>query len=155
MTTMTVWNLWNNRNNLVWNNKSSGASGIISLAADSLSQWQHARSLSVSQRRMSIPNIAIRWTKPEAGWHKCNVDAAVFSHENCIGIGCIVRDEDGLMVAAKNSKVRGDADPAIAEAISCREALSWLKYLGFNKVVIDSDAQVVVQAMLSEKEDFS
>ena len=155
MTTMIVWNLWNNRNNLVWNNKSNNAYWIISLAVNNLSQWQHARIMSNSQRRMTITNISTRWTKPEARWHKCNVDAAVFSHDNCIGIGCIVRDEDGRMVTAKNSKVCGDVNSATAEAISCRKALSWLKYLGFNKVIIESNAQVVVQAMLSAKEVFS
>ena len=67
MTTMTVWNLWNNRNKLVWNNKRSSASGIISSAANILSQWQHARLFSVSQRRISISNTSPRWTKPESG----------------------------------------------------------------------------------------
>ncbi|XWS37565.1 hypothetical protein CRYUN_Cryun19dG0054500 [Craigia yunnanensis] len=102
---------------------------------------------------MSTFNISPRWTKPKLEWYKCNVDAAVFSHENCIGIGCIVKDEADQMVAAKNSKLRGDVDPVIAEAISCREALSWLKSLGFNKVVIKLDDQVVVQAKLGAKED--
>ena len=83
------------------------------------------------------------------------MDAIVFSHVNSIGIGCIVRNEFGQMVAAKNTKLRGDADPVTAEAISCREALSWLKPLGFNKVVIESDAQVIVQAMLDSMEDLS
>ena len=155
MTTMTVWNLWNNRNKLVWNNKRSSASGIISSAANILSQWQHARLFSVSQRRISISNTLPWWTKPESSWYKYNVDAVVFSHVNSIGISCIVRDEFGQMVVAKNTKLRGDANPATAEAISYREALSWLKSLRFNKVVIESDAQVVVLAILGSKEDLS
>ena len=34
------------------------------------------------------------------------MDAVVFSHVNSIGIGCIVKDEFGQMVAAKNTKLR-------------------------------------------------
>ena len=67
----------------------------------------------------------------------------------------MVRDENGAMVIARNERIRGMLDPAIAEVMSCREALSWLKSLGLNKVILESDAQFVIQSILNPKVDVS
>ena len=59
------------------------------------------------------------------------------------------------MISARNAKLRGPLDPAIAEVMSCREALSWLKSLGLNKVILEFDAQLVIQSILGSKVDGS
>ena len=81
------------------------------------------------QHHRSETDLSVRWTKPEAGWLKCNVDAAIFNQEGYIGFGCVIRNEEGVKVAAKNGILYGVLDPAMAEAMSCREVLSWLKSL--------------------------
>ena len=64
------------------------------------------------------------WRKPCEGWFKCNTDAAVFEHKGYIGYGSMVRDDNGKMVTAKNELFWGVFNPALIEAISCKEALS-------------------------------
>ncbi|XVF30864.1 hypothetical protein REPUB_Repub16aG0094500 [Reevesia pubescens] len=54
------------------------------------------------------------------------------SKQRSLGYGCIIRDDQGGMIAAKNGLSTGIMDPLLAEAMSCREALSWLKDFHFN-----------------------
>ena len=41
------------------------------------------------------------WRKPDIGWLKCNVDAVVFFQQDIIEYGCVIRDEQGYLIAAK------------------------------------------------------
>ena len=52
----------------------------------------------------------------------------------------MIRNEDEAVVAAKNGILYGLMDPTVAEALSCREALNWLKSLNITKVIVESNA---------------
>ena len=67
----------------------------------------------------------------------------------------MIRNEDGFPVAAKNGWLHGPLDPSMAEAMSCRESLKWLKASGFKNVVLDMDALNVFNAMVRTNRDFS
>ena len=155
MTTMLLLSLWNSRNELIWNGRRKSSSWTFNAAIHTLIQWQHARLHPIPQGLNRAISSPVRWTKPASSWVKCNIDAAVFNQIQCIGIGCVVRDENGAMVIARNERIRGMLDPAIAEVMSCREALSWLKSLGLNRVILKSDAQLVIQSILNLKVDVS
>ena len=59
----------------------------------------------------------------------------------------MIKNGQGLLVAAKNGLMHGPLDPMMAEAMSCKETLSWLKYLGHNKIVLELDALNVFNAL--------
>ena len=40
----------------------------------------------------------------------------MFNQFQCIGVGCVIRDENGVMITARNAKIHGLLDPAIVEA---------------------------------------
>ncbi|XVF52569.1 hypothetical protein PTKIN_Ptkin05aG0029000 [Pterospermum kingtungense] len=64
------------------------------------------------------------------------------------GYGCIIRDSEGGFIAGRSAvKVSSVLIPSIAEALSFREALSWLKSLHFSSVIVESDAVSVVNAL--------
>lgn len=67
------------------------------------------------------------WRKPGEGWIKINTDAACMMDTNQVGVGCVVRDEHGSFLRARCNKVQGRLQPREAEAISLKEALSWMK----------------------------
>ena len=46
-------------------------------------------------------------------------------------------------------------DPAIAEAMGCRDALSWLKNQNYSRVILELDAQQVVHALNGSNIDLS
>lgn len=88
--------------------------------------------------RYKREGVAI-WQKPLQGWLTCNVDAAVKLHESNSSFGCVLRNDDGIFVAAYGGKLEGIVDPKIAEAMTFREALSWLKNRNSSQVYIELD----------------
>ena len=81
---------------------------------------------------------------------KVSVDAATFNEENSYGIGMVARDDRGQMIQAQTVCQAGLIAPEHAESMAIKEALSWIKDKGWQKVVLDSDFLVVVQAIGSK-----
>ena len=46
-----------------------------------------------------------RWVSPVFPWYKVNVDAAVFAHLGMVGIGVIICDHEGFVVAALSKRL--------------------------------------------------
>lgn len=89
-----------------------------------------------------------RWVSPPQGWVKINVDAAIFTEPGgSIGIGSVIRDENGGFVCARNQKIELLVHPREAEAIGLKEALSWTKELGFKQCIFETDAKLVADAI--------
>lgn len=89
----------------------------------------------------------ITWIRPSEGVVKCNVVAAVVDLFSCFGYGCVVHNSFGVVLDAIFGKFRGSFCPSLAEAISIREALSWMHNLGYSNVVVESDVMVVIDAL--------
>jgi signal transduction histidine kinase len=68
--------------------------------------------------------VAPLWQKPSAGKVKTNWDAAIDVQHKCMGVGVIIHDDVGAVVAAMCSKVPYITDPALAEAIALWKAVS-------------------------------
>ncbi|XP_030483709.2 uncharacterized protein LOC115700281 [Cannabis sativa] len=68
---------------------------------------------------------------------------------------CISRDASGHALEAISCCKPGTVTPEIAEAMGVREALSWLKKKGWNRVTIETDYLTVVQAIRSPLPMFS
>lgn len=98
---------------------------------------------------------AVSWVKPAANSVKCNVDAAVFQVSSRVGFGLVLRNEAGGFIAAKAGSFPGLVDPFIAEALSCREALSWIKERDMQNVIIETDCLLVFLALSREVSDCS
>ncbi|KAF2304795.1 hypothetical protein GH714_037997 [Hevea brasiliensis] len=87
------------------------------------------------------------WFKPRPGFVKCNCDAAIFQHSDCIGGGWVIRDEEGQLVNACHICLCGPNDSAVAEALSFREVLSWVKRNKLYNVILELDSLQLVKAI--------
>ena len=54
---------------------------------------------------VSRPPQFVKWCPPEQNILKVNFDGAVFREENSIGVGVIIRDTDGQIIASMVEKV--------------------------------------------------
>lgn len=80
-------------------------------------------------------NISLyKWRKPIHGWVKVSIDAGR-------------RDYLERVIASRSILFLGSGNSLVAEAMSCREAFSWLKQQGFNNVILEMDALIVVNAL--------
>uniref|UniRef100_A0A803PCZ5 Reverse transcriptase domain-containing protein n=1 Tax=Cannabis sativa TaxID=3483 RepID=A0A803PCZ5_CANSA len=85
--------------------------------------------------------------KPENNHIKINVDAALFLQENSYGFGIVARDSSGHLIEAKTGYYEGNLDASTVEALSIKEALSWIKSMNWQNVEIESDNMISVQGI--------
>ena len=87
----------------------------------------------------NVVHGAVCWERPLVGWAKCNVDATVFHSQSLVNYGCVVRNSEGIFLAASYDRFLGNFGAREAEALGVREALSWLKNLHLPRVIIEMD----------------
>ncbi|XP_031090962.1 uncharacterized protein LOC115995954 [Ipomoea triloba] len=73
----------------------------------------------------------------------------------CGGFGAVIRDHLGTFVAAKSDTIGCVRDPLLAEAMAIKEALAWVKELGHNNLIIETDCLNFCLAFHSRTLDFS
>ncbi|XP_074347622.1 uncharacterized protein LOC141686487 [Apium graveolens] len=86
------------------------------------------------------------WSKPPEGWIKINIDVACYTGRDNIGVGCVVRDDRGVFQRARSNQIGGLRKPREAEALSMREALSWVKGRRASKYIFETDSKLLVDA---------
>ena len=57
--------------------------------------------------KVARPKENLKWVPPPQGWFKANVDGDIFKETNKVGIGVVVRDSQGWVLAALSEIVEG------------------------------------------------
>ena len=119
--------------------------GVKEGAMNMLSDWSKAQQ-EVGRKRVAVHTSSRYWCKPPQGWFKVNIDAARFEDSNCIGVGAVIRNDQGAFVGARCQRIGVLLQPREAEAVSLKEALSWVKKMGIKKCVFATDAKQLSDA---------
>lgn len=141
---MVCWKIWEARNQKLWNNIVISPSATFEDARAFLSTWRSFHQTHMKGVRQST---TAKWIKPPSGWLKMNTDAAIDIQGKKVGLGLVLRDSEGSLVAAVATNWSGDYHPKIAEPISVSEALKWLKDRRLNHVQIETDSLLVIQGL--------
>ncbi|KAK9042916.1 hypothetical protein V6N11_071269 [Hibiscus sabdariffa] len=88
-----------------------------------------------------------RWSPPATGLIKANFDANFDIGSLSSVSGIIVRNEEGLIMAAGIYPNRFVANPELAEAVACEQTLIFLKDLGFRRAVVEGDSLSVISKL--------
>ncbi|XP_012087681.1 uncharacterized protein LOC105646438 [Jatropha curcas] len=144
---MILWALWSARNKRVWNFQFVNPSSVVQMAGRVLNEWSNHRA---KPPRLGVGNPANRaWSRPPTGFLKINLDASVFSGGTVAGVGLVCQNSFGEFIAAKTMLLHGQFNALHAEALSVREALSWIKAKAWSSIIVESDALMVVNAINS------
>lgn len=114
--------------------------GIQAMAMNMLNEWRQ-KCVNSSKVAVTTTGGSRRWCRPQLGWIKVNTDAAVFMEWNTTGVGSVIRDDCGQFIRARNQKLQALYSPREVEAIGLKEALSWVKNLGYKRCVFETDAK--------------
>lgn len=71
-----------------------------------------------------------RWTIPALGHVKLNWDTAICSQRGLIGLGVVVRDHEGAVLAVRSRVQDGFFEPLVAEAWAAGQAVQFGKEMG-------------------------
>lgn len=99
-----------------------------------------------NQSRSQVP----RWIAPPAGVVKINVDVAVRKQGNVGAAAAVCRSDAGQYLGASALVMLGSSDPAVLEAVACREALTLARDLHLTRIRVDSDCLEGIKCMEGE-----
>ncbi|XP_045831364.1 uncharacterized protein LOC123922710 [Trifolium pratense] len=141
---MISWSLWRKRNLQLWEQKTESTTQVIGRANGTLQAWQQARQpADIAHPRQQQVQVT-PWQPPPLNFVKCNLDAAIFAHEQRIGMGACLRDDKGSFILAMTAHEDVVMTAQEAEAWSLYQGIQWVASLGYNKVVFELDCKIVV-----------
>lgn len=129
-----LWFVWKARNDLVWNGKQFVPSGVAIAASSHMEAW--SRATTQADRGLGTAPSGVN---PELTSRRCYVDATLFARRGVAGIGLVLVNEEGLVMAAKSIMLQSTMDPYFAEVMAVKEALTWIKAKGWREVRVYSD----------------
>ncbi|XP_042942878.1 uncharacterized protein LOC122277061 [Carya illinoinensis] len=156
MIAATMRMLWLRRNELVFDKKFRSPRSVIRDSKESLQEYQAANQM---LKRGNNLAMAVRqgqhWEVPREDFVKTNWDAAVDLKNKKVGIGIIIRDENGDVLVAACGRRKYLHHPATAESLALRRAAEIYTELNYTKVILEGDAKGVIEAVNREAEDLS
>ena len=95
------------------------------------------------------------WRCPQAELVKISFDGAVFSASNMSGIGVVIWDSNGAVLASCSQKIPQAYKAEVIEALAALKALSFAFELGFCSAILEGDSLGLIQALKSEERSLS
>ena len=111
-----TWRIWANRNASRVGSPSLPLSQICKDALEQLNEFQAAIILSLL---IAIVSHLTHWLPPPLLQLKANCDGAIFNGLDCAGLGIVIRNSKGLVIAALSEKV------TLPPSMEDLEALAW------------------------------
>nr|XP_016486413.1 PREDICTED: uncharacterized protein LOC107806707 isoform X1 [Nicotiana tabacum] len=97
---------------------------------------------------MGRPVKYCTWKKPEFGWIKLNTDGSIDRKNS--GLGCLLRDDEGVPLCACISKVPCD-DIFLVELLAIWRGLTLAASIGIKMIWVESDSMSAVKAINKEQ----
>ena len=134
---MQAWQIWNQRNRVVYEEKFHDSGWFITRARELLEDFRTAQ----DQMRTELARQPTQdtWQPPPQSVFKLNFDAAVFSGPSSSGFGAIIRNEKGKAMAAMAAKGPEVFCSTEVELLTCRKAIEFAVDADFSELVIEGD----------------
>ena len=96
-----------------------------------------------------------RWRPPQSGFVKVNFDGTVFDNSNSSGVGAIIRNHSGDVMASCVEKLNQAYKAEEIEALAALKALQFTYDLGFQNAILEGDLLGLIQALKAEDHNLS
>ena len=91
------------------------------------------------------------WLPPLPSVYKVNFDGATFPDIAATGLGVVVRDLEGLVIAALSERIHLPPTVATLEALACRRSIVFAIELGLQDVVFEGDSEVIFKLLTAKQ----
>ena len=91
--------------------------------------------------------ITFRWLPPPTGWVKVNFDRATFKEKSLAGLGCIIRNEKGLVMAAFTQIIPLPTLVEMVEVLAMRSAIGFAQELSLDQVILEGDSETIIRVL--------
>ena len=142
----TVWTIWTQRNQVCSQQPCCSLNHLSQLAAERFTEFRAIFPPTPPSR----PRIRTRWKPPPVDIFKINFDGAVFAEENCSGVGVIVRNREGLVIATMSEKIPQILQPTEIEAMAATRALEFAREVGISEAILEGDSLLVIKVLATK-----
>uniref|UniRef100_A0A803MF03 RNase H type-1 domain-containing protein n=1 Tax=Chenopodium quinoa TaxID=63459 RepID=A0A803MF03_CHEQI len=144
-----AWAAWSFRNSVAFNNPwrciISGALGITKLACD-----YKKYNAAVGGAQNSVFASHNSWQLPSVGRVKVNTNVVMIAGFG-VGLGAVIRDGGGQILAVGVKRYHGEFAVKLAEAMAARWGLALAQKLGVSRVELEGDASSVITAVKQQQ----
>lgn len=135
-----AWFLWFHRNSFTFGGELKDIPTLLVSVSRCLEEWKH-KVVVAKQKR---PRDGGVWKAPSSGWVKINFDGALFADQCSSRAGVVIRNDEGLVLAAMSSKEQSLKDPVLIEGLAVLRAISLAIDLGYQYVVLEGDSLATI-----------
>ncbi|KAK7834714.1 hypothetical protein CFP56_024174 [Quercus suber] len=131
---MVAWSIWIRRNKLrekqneFWDVKDSPSRSPV---------WQTRK----------------KWSPPGVGLYKINFDGAIFESSGRVGLGVVVREAEGMVIATLSPNIQLPSSVDLVEALAAWHALILAQEINLAHLVVEGDSLKVITAINSPKQN--
>ena len=118
---------------------------IYTDAIERYHEFQSAQDIPLQQRMVDHPAHRL---PPPLAQYKANSDGAIFQDTGTTGIGVVIRDSEGMVIAALSERITLPSTVEDVEALACRKAISFSIELGLQDVVFEGDSKIIYKHLV-------
>ena len=86
---------------------------------------------------------------------KINFDRATFKDINKAGLGIVIQDGLGQVLASLSEQIQLPYSSDLVEAIAAARAIYFAAELGFSSYVLESDSELIIKALKNEEDSLA
>ena len=138
-----IWTIWHQRNQVRTQQNHRPLNQISQWAHDSFVEFQALKIAPLPSR----PVRRAQWKPPDKETFKINFDGAIFAEDKCSGLGVIIRDRKGLVMASMAARISQQLQPVEIEALAANKALEFAREMDIKDAVLEGDSLLVMKAL--------
>ncbi|XP_040994261.1 uncharacterized protein LOC121240796 [Juglans microcarpa x Juglans regia] len=128
---------------------------IVQIAIRGLEEFHDANQTRGKSLKRLQWEVGESWKTPKGKWFKANFDGAINMEQQKMGMGIVVKDSKGEVIASLCGTQGSVTSPFIAEFNTLWRTMDLCSELGIQDVIIEGDAKVLINAIKAETEDES
>ena len=147
---MLCWGIWKYRNERRHGGVRITGLAIVRSSLRMLDKFQIANEK--PQPLRASTTMEAKWCPPQPGSYKVNVDGAVFAKRKQVGIGVVIRDSAGEVVAALSQKIARPSGALEIEAKAMEVGAQFSLDVAVRDVTFEGDSLSICNALRGASE---
>ena len=140
-----IWSPWNRRNNICLGKSTLPLDKLMDLGRERLIESPTSNLISLNPQQRQ----ATKWTALETHGFKINFGGAIFADDETAGIGVVIRNDAGLVMASLTQQIPMPASVIEVEALAARRALELALELSFDDIILEGDPEILIKSLMN------
>ena len=151
---MLLWIVWYRKNQIKVKNADYPISQVAPTAQQTLQDFSRAN-LKASSQLPANSTTRVRWSLPPQSSLKVNFDGATFKDVGKVGLGVVIRDNQGQTLASQSKHISLPFSSDMVEALAAVRAISFALETGCSSFILEGDSKRVINTLSCNEDSFS